>query len=174
MRDQIRDIFAADPDAAYTTEELCERVYAVGRAEKKHRVPVTEGVVAAGDEAAERQDGAMGRHVRFRAARQPARRLQPIQRPIASDGSGQGGLSHEQPPEPLLDAFAVERDERCRKQFERDDYRKRREPGGDIWWEVAEAVAERDGDAETLAKAKAFREARERQYQAMMSDLASR
>ena len=167
----IGDIFAADPDGAYTTEELCERVYAVDRAEKKHRVPVLKALTRL-------------------TARPPKDKTAPWVDTYVSDTLGNQLVAFNRYSVPSL-AMAVikgtwhtndrrslfwlpsqwQRDERCRKQFERDDYRIRREPDGDIWWQVMEAVAERDGDAKTLAKAKAWREGRERQRQAMMRDL---
>jgi hypothetical protein len=50
----IEAAFAADPDNAFTTEELCERAYfpAVNLIEKKHRV----AVVRAGKRLAERME----------------------------------------------------------------------------------------------------------------------
>jgi hypothetical protein len=46
IQQAIKALFVAEPDNAFTTAELCERIYGVGGVEKKHRVAVMRAAKA--------------------------------------------------------------------------------------------------------------------------------
>jgi hypothetical protein len=161
----ISDIFAAEPDNAFTTEELCKRVYGIDRPEKKHRVPVLKAVSRL-------------------IAKSPSDKAAPwIDANTSSRLGGQLIVLNRYSIMSNVVAYVkgdfITNDrrvfkwsqDRIREYLERDDVRKWREPGGWIWWRVEQALAERDGDAERIAAATKYHEDQARDYSRALASL---
>ena len=141
----IEAAFAAEPDNAFSTEELCNRVYrGLNQVEKKHRV----AVIRAGKRL-------VGRDPRFAC--------------LQTQGLG-GQLVFFDPYNVMSYAMArlkserpyFSNDKRRERQEDEAVLRKRLAPGGKehrlvveggtYWRHVRKWIAERDGDEETVAK----------------------
>jgi hypothetical protein len=142
----IEAVFAAEPDNAFTIEDLCDRVYPGEPIEKKHRVSV------------------------LRAAKQVAKRRSEID---TMTGEGLGGtliffdqycvLSYAMA---RLKSFSYRTNDKRRSLRENeDDLRAKIAPGGSdhelivrggAWWRhVEERIAKRDGDTDKVQRLKA-------------------
>jgi hypothetical protein len=143
-------ILDAEPDNAFTTEELCERVYPGVSVEKKHRLSVIRAGRALAGRRAEiglmtgeglgrefvfyRRDR-FGSYVMARLKASHWRRYRSKYPRVASrNATGQADP---------------------RKRFEDDLHRELMAPGGPWWQEVQIFLAERDGDVERADELKA-------------------
>jgi hypothetical protein len=141
----IHDIFRDERDGAFTVEELCDRVYGYGKAEKRHRVAV------------------------IRAAKAVAKDLPDI---VIWNAEWRGGglifFNHRS-----VMSYAIARlksdnienwmhrltDDEARAKLRDETHAALIAPNGFWWGFVQEWIAEQDGDTATVERLKAQREA---------------
>ena len=150
----IQTAFTAEPDNAFTTEELCLRVYRVNQPSKKHRVAV---LLAAHTLAGRSYDDPTVRPgldwmVSERLGGQQIffDRYDVISYTMAHlKRENYSGHDPRQQPYPWLHKSEAE----CRAMLDEPEYRERIAPDGHWRWHVRRWIAERDGDVETLTAA---------------------
>jgi hypothetical protein len=152
----IQAAFAVEPDNAFTTEELCQRIYrGTNQAEKKHRVAVLRAATRSADRA--RNDPAVRPGIGSLVMERLGGQSVFFDRySVLSYGMARLKAEH----------YANHRDRRwrpphwhkseaeCREMLASSKYRPYTYPEGAWWWHVRRWIAERDGEAQTIAAAK--------------------
>ena len=151
----IHDLMAAEPDGAWTPEDLAERIYVgiVNRIEKKHRVSVQRAVrnVIRDDPDWDLWRGYRVGNPTILYNRASVRSYGLMR--LKDEGVG---YYYRKPPSRMY-RYYVSDEDMLLAELDNDRHRELMAPGGSWWRHVQQHIAERDGDADRAWIVRGFR-----------------